>query len=144
MPLRRVAGQPTFLLSRANARAQGILQRGFADAGVRGYHYRLMAALEEYGDLSQADLSRRTWIDPKDVVHALNDLVDRGVAQRRADPADRRRNLVTLTDAGRAELLRLDAVLARVQDEVLAPLTASERRQLVGLLRKLSSASTTG
>ncbi|QDP97834.1 winged helix-turn-helix transcriptional regulator [Microlunatus elymi] len=138
MPLRRVAGQPTWLLSQANHRAQTILQAAFAGAGARTYHYRLMAALEQYGDLSQAELSRRTGIDRKDVVHALNELESGGLVVRDPDLADRRRNVIRLTAAGNAELIRLDRVLADVQDEVVAPLSAAERSRLAELLGKLA------
>jgi DNA-binding MarR family transcriptional regulator len=137
--LRRVADQPTWLLSRANARAQAILRSAFAEAGIRGYEYRLMAGLAQYGASSQADLSRLTGIDHKDVVHALNDLEARNLVARAADPADARRNVVTLTDGGGAELVRLDGVLAGVQKEVLAPLSGPERRQLRELLAKLAT-----
>lgn len=139
MPLRRVSGQPTWLLSRAHARAQGILYEAFTGAGARPYHYRLMAALEQDGPQSQAELGRRTAIDRSDVVGALNELSERGLVRRDPDPADARRNVVTLTDAGSAELVRLDTVLARVQDEVTSPLTQRERDELVRLLAKLNA-----
>lgn len=137
MPLDRVAEAPTWLLSRANARAQAILHAAFTGAGVRGYHYRLMAALAQYGALSQADLGRHTGIDPKDVVHALNDLQARGLVARAPDPSDRRRNVVTLSEAGGTELTRLDRVLAVAQQEVTAPLAERERVTLLRLLAKL-------
>jgi DNA-binding MarR family transcriptional regulator len=137
MPLRRVADQPTWLLSRAHARAQAILGAAFGQAGVRGYHYRLMAALEQFGPTSQADLGRNTGIDRSDVVAALNELAEWGWIRRDPDPADRRRNVVSLTAAGLARLVQLDDVLASVQDEVTAPLTAAERRTLVDLLSRL-------
>ena len=136
--LRRVADQPTWLLSQAHARASRLLQTAFADAGFRGYQYRLMAALEQHGESSQADLSRRTGIDRKDVVHALNDLEARGLVSRTPDRTDARRNVVALSESGGAELVRLDEVVAEVQEEVLAPLSGSERRQLRQLLDKLS------
>ena len=136
--LRRVAGKPTWLLSRANARSQGLLADAFARAGLRGYHFRLLAALDQYGSASQADLGRHTGIDKSDVVAALNDLVSTGLAQREPDPADRRRNIVTLTTRGANALERLDRVLDDVQDAVLAPLTPTERRTLVRLLGKLT------
>ena len=135
--LRRIAGQPTWLLSRANARAQTILRDAFDAEGVRGYHFRLLAALDEHGPASQADLGRSTGIDRSDVVATLNDLVAGGLAVRRPDPADGRRNVVAITAGGTAVLQRLDAVLARVQDAVLAPLTDRERTTLVRLLSKL-------
>lgn len=109
-----------------------------AAQGVRGYHFRLLAALDQYGPTSQADLGRHTGIDRSDVVATLNDLVATGLALRRPDPADRRRNVITLTKRGADMLERLDSVLDDVQKAVLAPLTPSERKTLVRLLAKLT------
>jgi len=136
--LERVAGRPTWLLSRAQARAQSLLADAFAAEGVRGYHFRLLAALEQYGPASQADLGRHTGIDRSDVVATVNDLVDRGFAVRRPDPDDRRRNIISITKRGTAALDRLDAVLDGVQAAMLAPLTPHERATLTRLLAKLS------
>ncbi|CAI9416377.1 MarR family winged helix-turn-helix transcriptional regulator [Nocardioides sp. T2.26MG-1] len=136
--LRRVADRPTWLLSRANARAQGLLAEAFAAAGVRGYHFRLMAALEQLGPCSQADLGRATAIDRSDVVAVLDDLDAWGLTRRKPDPADRRRNVVLLTEDGAARLEELDAVLGGVQEAVLEPLSAAERATLLRLLRRLA------
>jgi len=136
--LRRVAGQPTWLVSRAYARAQGLLADAFAAEGVRGYHFRLLAALDQYGASSQADLGRRTGIDRSDVVTTLDDLVARRWARRQPDPTDRRRNIVTITRRGTTALERLDGVIAGVQDTFLARLATLERTALVRLLDKLS------
>lgn len=137
MQLRRVATRPTWLLGRANARAQAILAAGFASAGLRGYHYRLLAALDEEGQHSQADLGRSAGIDRKDVAVALAELEGLGLVAREPSSADRRRNVVSLTEAGKQALLRLDDVLEQVQQEVLAPLGAEERRTFIDLLARL-------
>jgi len=84
-------------------------------------------------------LSRRTGIDPSDVVAAVNELEARGFLTRQRDPHDARRNIVTLTSGGRKELARLDAVVADIQDRFLAPLSAAERRTLLKLLGKLAA-----
>lgn len=136
--LRRVAGRPTWLLSRANTRSQSLLADAFAAEGVRGYHFRLLAALDQYGPSSQAELGRHTGIDRSDIVATLNDLVSTGLAQREPDPVDRRRNVVTVTTRGVDALERLDAVLDEVQDTVLGPLTPNERETFVRLLAKLT------
>jgi DNA-binding MarR family transcriptional regulator len=133
----RVRELPTWLISRAYAHAHRLLGEGFASAGVRGYHYRLLAALEESGPASQADLGRRTSIDRSDVVAALNELADHGLIQRAPDPDDRRRNVITITRAGTRKLRELDAVLAGVQEQLLAPLSPADRRKLVTLLLRL-------
>lgn len=135
--LRRVAGKPTWLLSRANARAQALLADALAAEGIRGYEFRLLAALEQYGPASQAELGRHTGIDRSDVVAALDALAARHLAQRRPDPADGRRNIVTITKRGAGELERLEAVLDGVQRAVLAPLTPRDREVLVRLLAEL-------
>ena len=137
-PLERVANTPTWLLSRANARAQAILGDAFTNEGVRGYHFRLLAALEQYGPSSQAELGRRTGIDEAEVVATVRDLLSRGLVRTRRDPLDRRRNIVTITKLGGQMLGRLDLRLADVQEVVLAPLSAGERQTLQRLLRKLT------
>ena len=136
--LRRVAARPTWLLSRVNARSQGLLADAFGAEGVRGYHFRLLAALDQYGPASQAELGRRTGIDRSDVVATLNELVERGLARREPDMADLRRNVITMTKRGADTLERLDRVLDDVQNAVLAPLTPSQRETLVRLLAKLT------
>ena len=135
----RIDRAPTWLLSRANARAQAIRFDAFAVAGSSGYRARLLASLADEGVASQIELSRRTGIDPSDVVAAVKDLESHGFVARRRDPRDARRNVVALTRAGRTELARLDAVVAEVQERFLAPLSESERRQLQRILVKLAA-----
>ncbi len=50
---------------------------------------------------------------------------------------DRRRNVITITRAGATRLLALDEVLAEVQDELLAPLSATQRQTLVRMLTRV-------
>jgi MarR family transcriptional regulator, lower aerobic nicotinate degradation pathway regulator len=128
---------PTWLISRAYAHSHRLLVEGFASAGVRGYHYRLLAALEEFGPASQAALGRRTSIDRSDVVAVLNDLAARGLIERAPDPVDRRRNVITITPAGTEQLRALDEVVAGVQEKLLAPLSPADRTRLVRLLTAL-------
>jgi MarR family transcriptional regulator, lower aerobic nicotinate degradation pathway regulator len=137
-PLKRVANRPTWLLSRVNLRAQALLANAFAAHDVRGYDFRVLAALDQFGPSSQADVGRHTGIDRSDVVATVNALVSRGLARRTPDPVDARRNVVTITSSGRRMLERLDGAVDEVQEALLAPLSSAERRSFVRLLRKLS------
>ncbi|GAA4233635.1 hypothetical protein GCM10022254_36530 [Actinomadura meridiana] len=135
----RLDGRATWLVSRAYARSSGLLGSGFEThgQGLRSYHYRLLAALEEWGPASQADLGRKTGIDRSDVTAALTDLESHHLIERSVDPAHKRRKIVTITADGVQRLLELDKVIDGVQDEFLAPLTPAQRRQLITLLSRL-------
>ena len=135
----RLKDRPTWLISRAFARSSGLLNAGFQahGRGLRGYHYRLLAALDEWGPASQADLGRSTGIDRSDVTAALAELESRNLIERTIDPDNKRRNIVSLTSEGLERLHDLDILVGTVQDELLAPLTATQRRQFVTLMSRL-------
>ena len=138
----RIRDRPTWLISRTYDRSRGILNAGFAasGAGLRSYHYRLLAALEEWGPAGQADLGRSTSVDRSDVVAVLGELERLGLVERTVNPSNRRRNIVSITPAGGKQLQTLDHVINEIQERVLAPLSQDERRQLTKLLRKLAEA----
>ena len=132
----RLMQKPSWLISEVSLLTHRLLTEKLATAGSRGYHYRLLAALQEFGPASQAKLGRRTAMDRSDVAAAINELVSRGLADRSPDPADRRRNVITITAAGTAHLRRLEKLLAEIQDELLAPLSPADRR-LTRLLTRI-------
>lgn len=99
--------------------------------------FAVLSALEEYGALSQAEIGRCLRLDRNDVSGILNRLEDCGRADRQADPANRRRNVVTLTAAGRQHLEELQQHADAVQAELLADLDTAERHRLQALLAKV-------
>ncbi|OIV35310.1 MarR family transcriptional regulator [Mangrovactinospora gilvigrisea] len=134
----RLAVLPSRLLGQAAMRAGRIVDERLAAAGARRWHYGVLAALDEHGPASQAELSRRTGIYRSDMVAVLNELSAQRNVERAPDPGDRRRNVITLTAAGRRHLERLDALVAEAQDALLAPLTEPQRAELVRLLARLT------
>src|SRR3954471_21749786 len=118
---------PSWLLAQAAGHAHRLVSDGFSAVGARGYHYRLLATLADLGPASQAQLGRRSGIHLSDMVATINELADQHLVERAPDPADRRRNIITLTAAGRRQLRRLEKELADTQDELLAPLSPAER-----------------
>jgi DNA-binding MarR family transcriptional regulator len=101
--------------------------------------FAVLAALEEYGPLSQADLGRRLGLDRNDVSGVVTRLASGRHVDRQADPSNRRRNVVTLTASGRRYLEEIQRHADAAQDELLAGLGPAERRQLNELLAKLLS-----
>ncbi|MGJ6969424.1 MarR family winged helix-turn-helix transcriptional regulator [Streptosporangium sp. G11] len=131
------ASLPSWLLGQTANHAHRLVGDGFSSVGARGYHYRLLATLERFGPASQAALGRRSGIHLSDMVATINELADHGLVERAPDPSDRRRNIISLTSAGKRQLRRLEKRLAECQDELLAPLSPEERQGLTELLSRL-------
>jgi DNA-binding MarR family transcriptional regulator len=99
--------------------------------------FAVLAALEEYGALSQADLGRRLGLDRNDVSGIVTRLESDRHVDRQVDPANRRRNVVTLTTSGKRYLEDIQQHADAAQDELLTGLSTTERQQLNELLAKL-------
>lgn len=99
--------------------------------------FAVLAALEEFGPLSQAEIGRRLGLDRNDVNGIVTRLDGRDRVDRRPDPTDRRRNVVTLTDTGHSYLTDLQRLADSVQADLLAGLDTPEREQLDVLLAKV-------
>jgi DNA-binding MarR family transcriptional regulator len=80
--------------------------------------------------LSNAQLARRALITPQSMLEVLASLEQRGLVRRRADPANARIMRAELTASGRRVLARADAVIAELEDELLAGV-APQRRETV-------------
>ncbi|MFI5890310.1 MarR family winged helix-turn-helix transcriptional regulator [Actinoplanes sp. NPDC051513] len=128
---------PSWLLTQTAGYAGRMVSARFADVGARGYHYRVLSSLAMKGPASQADLGRRVGIHLSDMVKALNEMAAAGFIRRVPNPDDRRRNIIMITDQGRARTEQLARQAGSIQDELLEPLDRAEREQLTTLLTKL-------
>ena len=133
----RLRALPSWLLAQAALEAARTVSEHLSAVGAHRSHYAVLAALEEFGPASQAALGRRCGIDRSDMVALLDRLEADGDVERRPDPSDRRRNVVTLTPRGVRRLDELSAVLGDAQDALLTSLPDEDRDALVALLRAL-------
>lgn len=133
----RLRSKPSWLITKASARAHRLLAEAMAAASGRAYHFAILAALDEFGPDSQVRIGQRCGIDQSDMHTMLKELIELGHVARAPDPADRRRNLITLTSAGRRRMKELETVLCGVQDDLLGALSRAERRQLTALLARV-------
>ncbi|WP_460303994.1 MarR family winged helix-turn-helix transcriptional regulator [Actinocorallia aurea] len=108
-----------------------------APLDLKPKHAGLLALLDAGCGASQLDVARAMGVAPSLVVSLADHLEGLGALQRVRDPADRRRQVLTLTSRGR-ELLAACAETARALDaELTAPLTARERAALGRVLAVL-------
>lgn len=134
----RIRDLPSWLLGRAAARGRGLVSAALARHDMKMWHHVVLAAVADLGPVAQADLGRAVSLDPKDLVGVLDDLQTAGLVVRAPDPADRRKNAVSLTAGGEQRLEECTAVGKQANDELLAPLSAAERAQFLEMLRRIS------
>jgi MarR family transcriptional regulator, lower aerobic nicotinate degradation pathway regulator len=136
-PPARITQLPSWLVGQLAAVAARLVADALARDGLRRQHYVVLSALAERGAASQAALGRRLSIDRSDM-HALLDGLERdGLLARVRDAHDHRRILIDLTPAGARVLKRLEKRVDAAQAALLAPLSATDRRELNRLLTHL-------
>jgi len=101
--------------------------------------FAVLAALDENGALSQAEIGRVLGLDRNNVNGIVVRLEEDEAVTREPDPSDRRRNVVTITTAGRTRLAEIQVLADAVQDELLTALSTKERKDLIHLLGRVLS-----
>lgn len=101
--------------------------------------WRLIAVLARFGPLSANAVAARTAMDKVRISRAVARAGERGLIDRTVDGHDRRRSVLTLTEAGRALHARIASAALAEEAALLAALTPEEARSLSALLAQLEA-----
>src|SRR5947209_2261905 len=119
--------EPAFLLAQLGAHAASqfaerlrVLELAPSDAGI-------LRLLSMAAGLSQQDLATKLNIHPSRLVAMLDNLEKRGLAERRANPEDRRLYSLHLTKGGEEALIEIGKVAREHQEKLLIALSKDER-----------------
>ncbi|MEN2738776.1 MarR family winged helix-turn-helix transcriptional regulator [Microbacterium sp. X-17] len=103
--------------------------------------FRLLDALAGTTQpLSVSELAERIGVDQPRASRLVQQGVDHGFLRREADPADARRTLIALTDAGRTMIDRFRGHRRDQISQALAALTPAEQAELARLLTRVADA----
>ncbi len=128
---------PGYLIRRAQQLAVAIFMEETAGFDVTPVQFAILNALMDDPGEDQITLSSRVAFDQATFGSVIARLEAKGWVQRQADPLDKRRKLLWLTDEGEKTALQMKRAVGQAQQRILAPLEAAERNQLHELLSKL-------
>jgi DNA-binding MarR family transcriptional regulator len=137
-PARGLSRRVGFLLAQLGTHAHRRFAERLARLDLHPRHFGMLSHLAASEGQSQQALSMALGIHRSAVVAFVDDLEQRGLAERRRDPVDRRAYTLYLTPAGRDLLADLERVAEEHEAELLTALDASERSQLISLLQHVA------
>src|SRR5262245_33977093 len=89
-----------YLLKHATAKLAAATDAALEPLGIDGKDYGALRVLAHREATSQLEVAQTLGIDRTTMVALLDVLERKGIVTRRPDPADRRRNVVELTEKG--------------------------------------------
>jgi DNA-binding MarR family transcriptional regulator len=137
-PARELSRRAGFLLVQLGTHAHRRFAERLTALDLHPRHFGMLSHLAASEGQSQQALSMALGIHRSAVVALVDDLEQRGLAERRRDPVDRRAYTLYLTPAGRDLLADLKRIAAEHEAELLTALDASERSQLISLLQRVA------
>jgi len=137
-PLPALAGRLGYLLKHAQQRMAELSAAALAPLRITGRELAVLLAIDSQAPLSQQEAAGRLGVDRTTMVALIDELEGKELVQRRQDPADRRKNVVALTPAGRATLRKAGKASDEAERRLLAPLTADQAAQVREALRMIA------
>jgi MarR family transcriptional regulator, organic hydroperoxide resistance regulator len=125
------------LLSRANKALRAVLEPGLGRHGVRLGQHVVLRELWQNDGRTPGELATALHVTTPTVVKMGQRMEAAGLLTRHRDPDDNRLVRLYLTDTGRALREPLTGDAERLERQLLAGLTADERRHLQAALTKI-------
>jgi len=129
--------QVGYLLRLANQRHAAIFQTNTLE-GLTAQQFAALVRIGEEGTVSQNRLGRLAAMDVATIKGVVDRLRHKGLTRAAADPNDKRRMLISLTEEGTDLLERMRAIGRKISDETLAPLSKEEQTTFLALLIRLT------
>jgi DNA-binding MarR family transcriptional regulator len=133
-------GMPGHLIRRVHQISTAIFTEECGSYGLTSVQFAALTAIREHPDLDATRLSSLIAFDRSTLGDVLERLEARGWVVRHPSPSDRRVKLLRLSQAGSRILAEVEPAVRRVQQRLLAPLSAQDGAKMVTLLVRLIEA----
>ena len=128
---------PGHLIRRAQQLAVAIFMQETSAFDATPVQFAILNALMDEPGEDQITLSVRVAFDPATFGSVVGRIEAKGWVTRKADPGDKRRKLLWITQEGKTVAHGMKRAVAKAQQRIVSPLDAAEREQLSVLLGKL-------
>ncbi|MGE8943997.1 MarR family winged helix-turn-helix transcriptional regulator [Leptospira interrogans] len=135
-----LADSPLHLLHRVSQIADEIFSQHTANLEVTSRQFIVLQAIDAARKTNQQKLVRRTGIDRSTLADIVRRLAKQGMVQRERSEDDAREYVVSLTDKARAILQAVQSAQETIETELLKPLPAGYRRDLLRSLQTIAKA----
>ena len=129
------------MLHRMNRAHRRLVERRFQQSGIgiHGGQHRLLMTLDILGPApAQTELARHMDISPASVACMLKKLESDGYIERRICTGDERRNEVSITPKGLAEVEASKQIFSAVDDTMLRGFSEDELQALSGYFERIT------
>jgi DNA-binding MarR family transcriptional regulator len=111
-----------------------------ADEEITPVQFGAMCAVRAFPGVDQATIASMIAYDRVTIGGVLDRLEQKSLLTRQVKSTDKRAKVVFLTAKGQKLLQKLDPLVAKLQEDVLPGLSASEKKQLMALVAKAITA----
>lgn len=134
------AASAAFLIAQLGAHAASKFAERLRSLKLAPPHAGILGILSANPAITQQRLAAILGMVPSRLVALLDELETRGLIERRANPDDRRRHALHLTEKGRSTLDMVGRVSREHSQFLLAALSEEEQRQLAAFLQRVADA----
>jgi DNA-binding MarR family transcriptional regulator len=133
-----------YLLKHAQLAFAEVNARALAPLQITGRELAVLVVLGAHEPPSQQQAAGRLGVDRTTMVALVDGLEQKQLVERRADPSDRRRNIVYLTATGQHALREGGRATQEAERQFLAALDPAEAAQFTATLQRLLAAPADG
>jgi DNA-binding MarR family transcriptional regulator len=138
-PVNLVSTSATHLLHRAGQLAEDLFARSIGEIGITARQFVVLSVVESLEDPSQTALCEISGIDRSTLADIVRRLVSRGLLSRRRTRQDARMYAVRITPEGKDVLMRALPIARKVDEALVASLSAEQREHFSAHLQKVVS-----
>jgi DNA-binding MarR family transcriptional regulator len=125
------------LIRRMNQISVAIFIEETRSLGLTTVQYAALNMIDEVPNIDQARLSAMIAFDTTTLVKVLDRLSEKGLITRTRSQTDRRKQLLNVTPQGQRAVRKIQPMIDRSEQRILAPLSASDRRKFMEMLTQL-------